>query len=242
MQIKDIVISLCLFAVVSSVLIAASAIVRASDQTHGCTGNLRELCRALSLYTSDCGTLPWQGDASEALCPQTERKKISADFKGNTAVTWIGQLSPYIQKPDTMVCAKANLGELPKLGGKPVTYGFNFMFSYPKRNPPFRKRWPFLPRLELKGSEEAHMAFADSNWPFIDYMWEHLKGIGFANGSFYRLHSHSGLREKPSREHVRHRQGSNIVFMDGHVETMTFEELIMSRLNYYLFTEDGDFM
>ena len=226
----EILVVVGIIGVLTGVLIAILGSARRRSRQAACAGRLKEIYRAHALYEVDfsqgpyCLNLPRAGYRLEQN-PFGGQMWVVDDL---TAL-WMGQLDPYLKTVSLYGCPSADLRntdwfDAPQLLTPiPVAYGWNvgFVTWAPARYHAQRRKL-------TKGHESDHMLFVDHPFYKSSYRAKSLLIAGFANVSHTWVNFGGYC---PNNRDRRHLGGSNVLFMDGHLEAMDFAA-IWTRLNY----------
>jgi prepilin-type processing-associated H-X9-DG protein len=221
-----------IIALLAGVLLPVTVGARRRARQTKCASNLRQLSLAYSAYEidypdgfytlglTDSGVAGWTGDSDE------ERQC----FVGDWSALWPGQLERHLRTVNVYECPAADVRYVnafhpPHLRQPlPLGYAWNAVVWQPNLT---REQMTAERRKLIKGHEADHMLFVDKTFYKCFYISNHLMIAGFANVP------HIWLRYGycPDNRDRRHPPGSNVLFCDGHVEALSFEE-IWRRFNY----------
>ena len=212
-------------ALLTAIIMPSLVSARRRARQTSCMNNLKQMFAAHQMYLGDFPDGLWCQSTAQVFPGQAAQYYEQAPlWVGEWRGIWPGQIEPYLKNVGVYECPDADARNVnafhPPHVRKPVVLGYAWGALFVDST----KRTKVV-----RGHEAEHPLFLDKQFYKFYYGTTglHLIGAGFANASSLWLRS----GYCPTNKDRRHGSGSNIVFYDGHVETMTFEE-IWGELNY----------
>jgi len=216
----ELLVVIAMITVLISLLLPAISSARDRAKGSACMSNLRQLGVALSLYTADHGAFPGHHTQQKGIIvwPHRLRKYVnnnhnvfhcpSLDVDTKWPVTW----------SSTSPNADPLLASYGYLEGETIFYPGTYIFSYGYND------WGAGPGLLGLG---ASIDDPNSPLPRLATIMKpsQMYAIGDTtpDGVWDTAIDPNNSREAPSR---RHGGGANMLFVDGHVENVKYEDLI----------------
>jgi len=223
----EMLVVLVIIGILAALLLPSLVRARRQARQTQCMSNLHQLYLAHQGYLNDYPdglvTLGL-GDVHMGGHPE-ELFDDRPDFVGDWTGLWMGQLEPYLKNKKVYECPMADKRYVNTFNGQTIGYALDMTLYLTKRKLKKREK----PKLENKHANYA--LFADCSFYKTSCLGGDLLVMGFANASWHWI---SHLKYCPTDDDKRHAGGSNIVFYDGHAETLDFQA-IWARLNFFHF-------
>jgi len=221
----ELLVVILILSLLAGLLLPALAKARRRARDAKCLSNLHQLYVAYQAYLNDfpdglfamgLGDVNMGGHPEELL---DERP----DFVGDWTGLWMGAMEPYVLNKKIYECPMADTRYVNTFNRQTIGYGLNISFN-PKPTPTEDR----LKAVKLEQKHSDHPLFADSPFFKTSYLGHDLLAMGFANASNLWIQH---LLYRPTDKDKRHPGGSNMVFHDGHTETLDFRA-VWTRLNF----------
>lgn len=227
----ELLVVVVVVAVLAGLIMVAASRSRRQAQQSACVSNLKQISLAYNAYEVDypdgfftlsMGSTPMGGGPVPV-----DYDEDRYNYTGHWTDLWMGQLEAYLRDVHVYVCPSADVRYVntfrPSQLHSPFTvaYAWNGLVYRYSEGIPRRQRMRERARI-IKGHESDHVLFIDSSFYKFYYRSSNLMVAGFANASPVWIKRKGYC---PTNKDRRHPPGSNVLFCDGHVESMCFEEL-----------------
>lgn len=222
----EILVVVSIVAVLAALLIPAFASVRESGRRASCASNLSQISKAMSLYLSD-------------------HNDRYPPVRSTPGCTWVDAVYPYVKSTAVFSCPSANFGEyVPGCGpGKTLSLGNfdGFNGSYDLVSPFVESQTTSVPnghttayKVEPKTLAASRYRFPSSTILVLDgsdtsYLF-HFK-FAVVNPGVDPIHDVADLKDGGVL--ARHRDGVNLLYVDGHVKWQKLESLTSTPMWRY---------
>ncbi|MBS1370891.1 MAG: prepilin-type N-terminal cleavage/methylation domain-containing protein [Lentisphaeria bacterium] len=209
----ELLIVISIIAILASMLLPALNQARARAQSARCTGRLKQIGTALTMYA---------GDYNDMLPPADKNTNVPG-YPLNPYV-WHEFLTNgnYLQANDILLCP--SLEPASYSGARYQTYGYNTGYGGEHAC-----AFLNLKRLKLVNVPESWVRFSPATFPLVADSSSPRSGTDPAriqcSTFFYPTYKYNQSSDW-SRVHLRHAHRANLVFADGHVASFSKAELI----------------
>jgi prepilin-type N-terminal cleavage/methylation domain-containing protein/prepilin-type processing-associated H-X9-DG protein len=225
----ELLVVIAVISIIAGILFPVFSRAREKGRQAACVSNIRQISLAFKMYSEDF---------DEQFPPDFSRGE-GIGFRGDANGMWYVQIQPYIRNLGVLHCPSDNISDAfrtssgcaPALRGDPtlpsLSYGANAVLIlswYDRRYTQFQTV-ASIPR------PAQTLLFADSTEPWAFHIcpetdangvrWSHVayaNGPPECEGGYHGGHSES--------RHERHTKGSNLAYVDGHVQYMTSDRFL----------------
>lgn len=204
----ELLVVIAIIMILGSILFPTFARARATARATVCASNLRQCGIAIRMYMDDY----------DDKFPPQDLKKFSGmtstpprSITGPAEAIWFGQIFPYLKTTQVMICTSASAAAMDKLNGYPIGLGLNI--SLAPHSDPSSGDW-YNPAANAGASSTTAMVMADCPALVFEQTPDGMMDVAYANAPS-KTYSAGQLG---SDQESRHPNGSNVLFLDGHVK------------------------
>jgi prepilin-type N-terminal cleavage/methylation domain-containing protein/prepilin-type processing-associated H-X9-DG protein len=237
----ELLVVIAVIALIAAILFPVFSRAREKGRQAACVAHVRQLTSAFHMYSEDF---------DEQFPPDFSRGRGITTFEEASGM-WYAQLQPYIRNLGVLHCPSDNISDAlrttsacaPWLRGDrrlpALSYGANSVLILAWYEPTFRQ-FQTVPSI----SRPAHtLLFGDSTEPWVfhfcpdtDRSGVHWSHAAYANGPPECREDYHGGHSGEGDE--RHTAGSNLAYVDGHVQYMPADRFLCrvlrrGRLTFY---------